>query len=244
MVVVWDTRVGGVAVSLLGVESKPLPRFGRVPADGPDRWTGGTLFPKSSKKMARALNAASGNRPVVILANLSGFDGSPESLRKWQLEFGAEIGRAVVNFDGPILFVVVGRYHGGAYVVFSKSLNPSLQSLALEGSFASVIGGGPAAAVVFPREVRKRAAMDERVVSLRNSLSKAPREIQPRLREELNELIAEATLNEQQILAAEFDQIHTVERAVEVGSLDAVIPAERLRPEIVERLLACRSSDD
>ena len=238
MVVVWDTRVGGVAVSLIGVESKPLPRFGRVPADGPDRWTGGTLFPKSSKKMARALNAASGNRPVVILANLSGFDGSPESLRKWQLEFGAEIGRAVVNFDGPILFVVVGRYHGGAYVVFSKSLNPSLQSLALEGSFASVIGGGPAAAVVFPREVRKRAAKDERVVALRNSLSKASRDIQPRLREELTELIQDATLNEQQLLAAEFDQIHTVERAVEVGSLDAVIPAARLRPEIVERLLA------
>ena len=238
MVVVWDTRVGGVSCSLIGVESKPLPRFGRVPADGPDRWTGGTLFPKSSKKMARALNAASGNRPVVILANLSGFDGSPESLRKWQLEFGAEIGRAVVNFEGPILFVVVGRYHGGAYVVFSKSLNPSLQSLALEGSFASVIGGGPAAAVVFPREVRKRAAKDPRVVELQDRLSKAPRETQPRLREELNELIADAVLNEQQQLATEFDQIHTVERAVEVGSLDAVIAPDRLRPEIVARLLA------
>ena len=26
---------------------------------------------------ARAINAASGNRPLVVLANLSGFDGSP-----------------------------------------------------------------------------------------------------------------------------------------------------------------------
>ena len=34
------------------------------------------------KKTARAINAASGNRPLVVLANLSGFDGSPESLRK------------------------------------------------------------------------------------------------------------------------------------------------------------------
>ena len=40
----------------------------------------------------------------MVLANLSGFDGSPESLRKLQLEYGAEIGRAVVNFDGPIVF--------------------------------------------------------------------------------------------------------------------------------------------
>ena len=52
-------------------------------------------------EVARALNAASGTRPVVILANLSGFDGSPESMRKLQLEYGAEIGRAVVNFKGP-----------------------------------------------------------------------------------------------------------------------------------------------
>ena len=55
-------------------------------------------FPKSSQKTARAINAASGNRPAVVLANLSGFDGSPESMRTLPLEYGAEIGRAVVNF--------------------------------------------------------------------------------------------------------------------------------------------------
>ena len=99
-------------------------RDGYRPLDGP-RPSGraGTLFPLSSKKVARAINAASGNRPVVVLANLSGFDGSPESLRKLQLEYGAEIARAVVKFEGPILFVVVSRYHGGAYVVFSQQLN-------------------------------------------------------------------------------------------------------------------------
>jgi hypothetical protein len=47
----------------------------------------------------------------------------PESLRNLQLEYGAEIGRAVVNFDGPIVFCVVSRYHGGAFVVFSGTLN-------------------------------------------------------------------------------------------------------------------------
>jgi hypothetical protein len=53
---------------------------------------------------------------------LTGFDGSPESLRLWQLEYGAEFGRAVVNFDGPIIFCVISRYHGGAFVVFSAGL--------------------------------------------------------------------------------------------------------------------------
>ncbi|MCA9641069.1 MAG: biotin attachment protein, partial [Myxococcales bacterium] len=151
--IVWDAHLGGQPVCLIGIESQNVPRYGYRPLDGPAEWNGGTLFPQSSRKVSRALNSASGNRPVVILANLSGFDGSPESMRKFQLEYGAEIARAVVNFKGPILFLVVSRYHGGAYVVFSRELNPSLRALALEGSYASVIGGGPAAKVVFGREV-------------------------------------------------------------------------------------------
>ena len=156
--VVFDARVGGIPVCLLGIESKTVPRRGVPPTDGPDVYTAGTLFPRSSKKAARAINAASGNRPLVVLANLSGFDGSPDSMRALQLEYGAEIGRAVVNFDGPIVFVVVSRYHGGAFVVFSKALNPRMTVLAVEGSFASVIGGAPAAAVVFARDVDARTA--------------------------------------------------------------------------------------
>ena len=104
-----------------------------IPADGPEQWTSGTLFPRASKKIARAINAASGRRPLVVLANLAGFDGSPESMREWQLEFGAEIGRAVVNFDGPIVFCVVSRYHGGAFVVFSQRLNEGLEAVAARG---------------------------------------------------------------------------------------------------------------
>jgi acetyl-CoA carboxylase carboxyltransferase component len=43
--------------------------------DGPDAYTAGTLFPRSSKKAACAINVASGNRPLVVLANLSGGGG-------------------------------------------------------------------------------------------------------------------------------------------------------------------------
>ena len=43
------------------------------------------------------------------------------------------IGRAIVNFKGPIVFCVISRYHGGAFVVFSKQLNPMMEIAAVEG---------------------------------------------------------------------------------------------------------------
>ena len=169
--VVWDAHLGGYPVCLIGIESRPVSRLGFVPADGPDQWCAGTLFPQASKKVARAINAASNNRPVVVLANLSGFDGSPESMRKLQLEYGAEIGRAVVNFKGPMVFCVISRYHGGAYVVFSRALNENLEVVALEGTYASVIGGAPAAAVVFAGEVEARARKDPRLQALSQAMA-------------------------------------------------------------------------
>ncbi len=60
--VVWDAHLGGWPVWLIGIESRPLPRHGPIPADGPEQWTSGTLFPRSSKKIARAINAAAGRR--------------------------------------------------------------------------------------------------------------------------------------------------------------------------------------
>jgi len=229
--IVWDAHLGGRPVCLIGIESQNVPREGYRPFDGPGSWTGGTLFPLSSKKLARALHAASGIRPAVILANLSGFDGSPESMRKLQLEYGAEIARAVVNFEGPILFLVVSRYHGGAYVVFSRALNPRLRVAALRGSFASVIGGGPAAAVVFGREVRARAAEDPRVRALRGLAGSSDE-----ARAKFQHTLGEVTLEKQTELADEFDAIHTVERARRVGSLEEIVEPEEMRSWLVRVL--------
>jgi acetyl-CoA carboxylase carboxyltransferase component len=234
--VVWDAHIGGIPVCLLGLESRTLARRGFLPADGPPAWSSGTLFPQSSRKLARALNAASGNRPVVMLANLSGFDGSPESMRRWQLEYGAEIGRAVTNFRGPIVFVVISRYHGGAFVVFSKRLNDQLEIAAVEGSFASVIGGAPAAAVVFVREVRARTERDPRLVALRGRMAVAGESDAAALRaayEQAHEAVRAEKLGE---VAAEFDGIHTIQRALQVGSVDRIIAAAELRPYIVDAL--------
>ena len=231
--VVWDAHLGGYPVCLMGIESRPVPRLGFVPADGPDQWTAGTLFPLSSKKVARALNAASNNRPVVILANLSGFDGSPESMRKLQLEYGAEIGRAVVNFRGPIVFCVISRYHGGAYVVFSRALNEQLEVVALEGSYASVIGGAPAAAVVFASEVDARTRKDPRLQALNEAVTRATGAEKGRLRAEATELFKAIQSEKLGEVADEFDRVHSVQRALEVGALHDIIAPATLRPYLI-----------
>jgi len=231
--VIWDAHLGGNPVCMIGIESKPIPRLGFVPADGPDQWTAGTLFPLSSKKVARAINGATNNRPVVVLANLSGFDGSPESMRALQLEYGAEIGRAVVNFKGPMIFCVISRYHGGAYVVFSRALNEQLEVVALEGTHASVIGGAPAAAVVFAGEVDKRARKDPRLEPLAQAMAKAEGLELTRLRaawDELFKIVYSEKLGE---VAAEFDRIHSVERALKVGALHQILPPSDLRPYLI-----------
>jgi acetyl/propionyl-CoA carboxylase alpha subunit/acetyl-CoA carboxylase carboxyltransferase component len=234
--VIFDAHLGGWPVSLIGIESRPQPRPGFPPSDGPDTWTAGTLFPRSSKKTARAINAASGNRPVVVLANLSGFDGSPDSMRHLQLEYGAEIGRAIVNFQGPIVFCVVSRYHGGAFVVFSKALNAGLTVLAVEGSFASVIGGAPAAAVVFAGEVDSRTAADSRVVELEALMSAAEGAPRAAMVTDLAQLRTSVRAQKLGEVAAEFDGIHSIERAVKVGSVDEVISARDLRPRLVRAI--------
>ncbi|WP_406109146.1 carboxyl transferase domain-containing protein [Micromonospora globbae] len=231
--VVQDVHLGGIPVCLVGIESRSVPRRGFPPTDGPDTYTAGTLFPRSSKKVARAINAASGNRPLVVLANLSGFDGSPESMRQLQLEYGAEIGRAIVNFDGPIVFCVISRYHGGAFVVFSKALNPNMTVLAVEGSFASVIGGAPAAAVVFAGEVNARTAKDPRVAELEARVAAASNGERAALVTQLMDVRAAVRSEKLGEVAAEFDGVHSIQRAVEVGSVDAIIRPEELRPQII-----------
>ena len=232
--IVWDAHLGGHPVCLIGIESQNVPRVGYRPSDGPEEWNGGTLFPQSSKKVARALNAASGNRPVVILANLSGFDGSPESMRKLQLEYGAEIARAVVNFDGPILFLVVSRYHGGAYVVFSRELNDEPARARGRGLVRvgdrrrSGRGGG----------VRARGARARRGRSAHRGAARASCRTAraPRSARRSTALRRDVTIEKRAEVAAEFDSIHTVERAKRVGSLEEIIPAREIRPLLIELL--------
>ncbi len=145
----------------------------------------------------------------------------------------------MVNFDGPIVFCVVSRYHGGAFVVFSATLNDNMEVAAVEGSYASVIGGAPAAAVVFAGEVNKRTAADPRVAELeardrrgRRATARSPRPA--RLRAELAPVRPAVRSEKLGEVADEFDTAHSVQRARRMGSVHTIVPAVRLRPYLVD----------
>ena len=68
-------------------------------------------------------------------------------------------------------------------MVFSQRLNDDLEAVALEGSHASVIGGAPAAAVVFPAG-EPRTAGDPRIVELDERIEASEGAERQRLRAE------------------------------------------------------------
>jgi hypothetical protein len=53
---------------------------------------------------------------------------------------------------------------------------------------------------------------------------------------ELDELRSSVRTEKVGEVAAEFDRVHNIQRAVEVGSVDAVISAAELRPRIIEAI--------
>ena len=95
------------------------------------------------------------------------------------------------------------------------------------------IGGGPAAKVVFSREVESRAMASPRVQRLRHELAQRPTVAS---RVAFEEALTEARLAAQAEVAAEFDAIHTVERARDVGSLQQILPLREMRPRLIESL--------
>ena len=118
--------------------------------------------------------------------------------------------------------------------MFSGVLNDNMEVLAVEGSYASVIGGAPAAAVVFTREVDKRTGADPRVRELEAALTAAEGVEQAQLRVELATLRAAVRSEKLGEVAAEFEGIHNIERARGVGSVHAIIPAAELRPRLID----------
>jgi acetyl-CoA carboxylase carboxyltransferase component len=142
----------------------------------------------------------------------------------------------VVNFRGPIVFCVISRYHGGAFVVFSNQLHDNMEVAALDGSHASVIGGAPAAAVVFAREVQRRTEQDPRVVELTRAVAESDGADKARLRAQLNAVQQDVYSKHLGRVADEFDAVHSVERALQVGSVHTIIPPSHLRPYLVDAI--------
>ena len=89
--------------------------------------------------------------------------------------------------------------------------------------------------MVFARDVQARASSDQRVVAARLAL-RLRRSTEARA--EYEKILDDVTLEHQAALAAEFDEIHSVERAREVGSLDAIFDASQMRPTLIQQLEA------
>ena len=132
------------------------------------------------------------------------------------------------------MFCVISRYHGGAYVVFSRALNEQLEVSALEGTYASVIGGAPAAAVVFASEVEARARKDPRLQGLNEAMARAEGAEKGRLRSQWDELFKIVHSEKLGEMASEFDRVHSVQRALDVGALNCIISPSKLRPYLID----------
>jgi hypothetical protein len=113
-----------------------------------------------------------------------------------------------------------------------------MEVAAVEGSYASVLGGAPAAAVVFAGEVNKRTAADPRVAELETRIAEARQagadSEAARLTGELATLRPGVRAEVLGRVADEFDAVHSVERAQRVGSVDVIVPAVRLRPYLAD----------
>ncbi len=109
-----------------------------------------------------------------------------------------------------------------------------MEVAALEGARASVIGGAPAAAVVFAREVSRRTEIDPRVSELAQRVSEAHGSERAGLLGELNGVREAVRAEHMHLMADEFDSVHTVERAREVGSIDHIVAPSRLRPYLIK----------
>ena len=119
-------------------------------------------------------------------------------------------------------------------MVFSRALNESLEVAALEGAYASVIGGAPAAAVVFASEVGTRTRKDPRIQELDRTLAEAEGAEKDALRARRSELFKAVHSEKLGEVADEFDEVHSVHRALKVGALDRIIPPASLRPYLID----------
>jgi len=99
--------------------------------------------------------------------------------------------------------------------------------------------------VVFAGEVEAKSRKDTRLQALSQAISQAEGGEKGRLRaqwEQLFNVVHSEKLGE---TAADFDRIHSVQRALAVGALDCIIPPAKLRPyliDAVERGMAKKES--
>jgi hypothetical protein len=87
--------------------------------------------------------------------------------------------------------------------------------------------------VVFSGEVDARTAADPAVRELEGRIAESDGAKRAALATELVEVRSAVRAAKLGQVASEFDTVHSIQRAVAVGSVDAVIKARELRPQII-----------
>jgi hypothetical protein len=87
---------------------------------------------------------------------------------------------------------------------------------------------------VFAREVDSRTRDDARISGLDERIAAAEGSERERLRAERDAEWTAVRAEKLGELATEFDAIHSVQRAVEVGSVDRIVTAAGLRPYLID----------
>jgi len=87
---------------------------------------------------------------------------------------------------------------------------------------------------VFAGEVDARTRRDPRVQELEQQVAHAGGTEKVRLRAALEERYQAVHAEKLGEVADEFDKVHSVQRALQVGSLHHIIAPERLRPYLIE----------
>ena len=97
-----------------------------------------------------------------------------------------------------------------------------------------MIGGAPAAAVVFAGEVERAATDDERIQALDRLIAEAEGAERQRLRARRGALWDEVLADKRRAFADRFDRVHSIERAVRMGSVTSIIELPSLRSSLID----------
>jgi hypothetical protein len=90
--------------------------------------------------------------------------------------------------------------------------------------------------VVFTRDVMNTTRRDPRIAEIDERIEAADGAERQRLRAERAVLLETVRNEKMGELAAKFDRIHSIERAVDVGSVSGIVAAEALRPYLVDAI--------
>jgi hypothetical protein len=102
-----------------------------------------------------------------------------------------------------------------------------METAAVAGFYASVSGGAPAAAAVFARKVSARTENDPRVTGIRAKLAADPANAHAELRHQLADVVRVVRAEKLKQVADDFDSVHDIRRALEVGVCGPHHPGRR-----------------